>query len=118
MRITSLPSSCLLVFRRRRGARGIARFDPRGCFGELFRNFAQELRRAFFRFRRNLFFYKTLHARELFVDAPAKVFKVFHVLKARKLFVNALAELFEFVHDWWVLAKIFAQRRSAATWVL
>src|SRR5712692_11848324 len=53
-------------------ARGIACFDPRCRLGELFRNLAQKLRRALFRFRRGFLLHKTLHAREFFVNALAK----------------------------------------------
>src|SRR5713226_5482754 len=86
--------------------------------GELFRNFAQKLRRTFFRFRRGFLLHKTLHAREFFVNAFSKVFKVFDALYPRELFVDAPAKLFEFVHACLVPGKIAVPGRTAATWVL
>src|SRR5882762_1562462 len=81
-------------------ASGIARFDPRHRLGELFGNLAQKSGRTLFRFRRNLFLYKTLHALEFLVNSLSKVFEVLNALNPRELFVDALAELFEFVHKW------------------
>jgi len=48
--------------------------------GELFGNLAQKLGRTLFRFRRNLFLYKTLHAREFLVNSLSKVFEVLNAL--------------------------------------
>ena len=42
-----------------RAARRVALFDPAGRFGELFRDFAQKLRRALFRFRRDVFLHES-----------------------------------------------------------
>ena len=78
---------------------GVARFDPRSGFGELFGNLAQKLRGALFRFRRDFFLDETLHARELFVNPFTKVFEALDALEPGELFVDALAELLEFVHS-------------------
>src|SRR5437016_14590515 len=95
MKITSRAKSWLRTLRL---AGGIARFDPRGSLPELLGNVAQTLRGALFCFRRNFLLHKTLHARELFLHSPAKIFEVLDAFEPRKLFVDALAELFEFVH--------------------
>src|SRR6267143_5504272 len=86
--------------------------------GKFLGNFAQKLRRAFFGFRRDLFFHETLHPREFFVNSLPKVFEVVDALNAREFFVNAFAKLLEFVHGWGVLGKYAALRRTAATSVL
>src|SRR5260370_25336710 len=79
-------------------ARGIARFNPCRSLGKFFRNLAQKLGGAFFRFRRDFFLYKTLHAVEFFVNSLAKILEILDALEPREFFINALAELLEFVH--------------------
>src|SRR5438445_571726 len=79
-------------------APSVARFNPSGRLGELFGNLTQKLRRSLFRFGRDILFYKTLHAREFFVNSLAKIFEVSDALKPPEFFVDALAEIFEFVH--------------------
>src|SRR2546421_7168893 len=86
-------------------APSVARFNPSGRLGELFGNLTQKLRRSLFRFGRDILFYKTLHAREFFVNSLAKIFEVSDALKPPEFFVDALAEIFEFVHKYQVLAK-------------
>src|SRR5260370_3758223 len=79
-------------------ARGIARFNPCRSLGKFFRNLAQKLGGAFFRFRRDFFLYKTLHAVEFFVNSLAKILEILDALEPREFFIDTLAELFEFVH--------------------
>src|SRR5260370_13837098 len=79
-------------------ARGIARFNPCRSLGKFFRNLAQRLGGAFFRFRRDFFLYKTLHAVEFFVNSLAKILEILDVLEPREFFINARAELLDFVH--------------------
>src|SRR5438093_2981730 len=118
VKIPSLPKSWLRVFRRLSGARGIAGFDPRRGLGKFFRNFAQKLRGALFRFRRDFLFYKTLHAVEFFVNSPAKILEILDALEPREFFIDAFAELLEFVHKCQTPGKTTVQGRTAATWVL
>lgn len=82
-----------------RTARRVARFNPSRRLAELLGNFAQKLRRALFRFRRNLFFHKTFHPREFFVNALPEFLEVIDALEPCDFVVDAFAELFESVHS-------------------
>src|SRR6266436_8295016 len=57
-----------------------------------------ELRGAFFRFRRDFFFYKAFQAVEFFVNSLAKILEILDALEPREFFIDTLAVLLEFVH--------------------
>ena len=79
-------------------ARSVALFGPTGRLSELFGNFAQKLCCSLFGFRRDFFFHKLLHARDFFVHALPKLFKVVDPLQPREFVINAFAKLFESAH--------------------
>jgi hypothetical protein len=72
-----------------RRARGVARFQLGGGFGEFLRNFAKKLRRTPLGLRRDFLFNETPDARELLVEAAAEFFEFVHIPPRRLLALRA-----------------------------
>src|SRR5215472_1997369 len=91
-----------------RTARGVAFLDLARRLGKLFRDLAQELRRALLRFRSHVFFHKSLQTGKFLVHPFPKILEVFHALDPRHFVIDAFSEIFVSSHG-----RLYPPRHSA-----